>query len=204
MATRRARPKTKAGTKGRKATTGPKGTTPRKPPARTQRGGAASTRARAKAGSRAARRNEAARRVEPDSRATELPVTFEPPGGLEAERQLEGAAHLRSGVAREAAEQAPPLRVVHRSAAEPSTEPPPAPAGHPEDGAFAWAQEKDTLERDAARERDRLRDETPWADERGDLPGAASMGIELAIGALRLARALATAPIRIGLAFLRR
>jgi hypothetical protein len=37
-----------------------------------------------------------------------------------------------------------------------------------------------------------------------ELPGAASIGLELAIGALRLVRTMATAPLRIGLAFLRR
>jgi hypothetical protein len=37
-----------------------------------------------------------------------------------------------------------------------------------------------------------------------ELPGVARLGLELAVGTLRLARAVATAPFRIGLAFLRR
>jgi hypothetical protein len=40
-------------------------------------------------------------------------------------------------------------------------------------------------------------------DER-DLPGAATIGLELALGTLRLVRAVAAAPVRIGLALLRR
>jgi hypothetical protein len=35
------------------------------------------------------------------------------------------------------------------------------------------------------------------------LPGLSAIGVELALGALRLARTIATAPLRIGLAFLR-
>jgi hypothetical protein len=37
-----------------------------------------------------------------------------------------------------------------------------------------------------------------------ELPGAAAIALELAIGALRLVRSLAFAPLRLGLAFLRR
>lgn len=37
-----------------------------------------------------------------------------------------------------------------------------------------------------------------------ELPGAASIGLELAVGALRLVGSMAAAPLRIGLAFLRR
>ena len=35
------------------------------------------------------------------------------------------------------------------------------------------------------------------------LPGLSAIGIELALGALRLARTIATAPLRLGIAFLR-
>lgn len=40
-------------------------------------------------------------------------------------------------------------------------------------------------------------------EEARDLPGAASLGLELAVGALRLVGSMATAPLRLGLAFLR-
>ncbi len=41
-------------------------------------------------------------------------------------------------------------------------------------------------------------------DARSGLPGLGAMGVEIAVGAFRIARAVATAPLRIGLAFLRR
>lgn len=51
----------------------------------------------------------------------------------------------------------------------------------------------------------RRRDEAArWHEEERELPGAATIGFELALGALRLVRSMATAPLRIGLAFLRR
>ena len=45
--------------------------------------------------------------------------------------------------------------------------------------------------------------EAEGREEERNLPGAASMGLELAVGALRLVGAMVTAPVRIGLAFLR-
>lgn len=63
----------------------------------------------------------------------------------------------------------------------------------PESAAEQLGAHRDQVE-EAAREREAAR----------DLPGVAQLGLELAVGALRLTRALATAPFRIGLAFLRR
>jgi hypothetical protein len=41
------------------------------------------------------------------------------------------------------------------------------------------------------------------AEAQRDLPGVGAIALEIALGALRLARTLLTAPLRIGLAFLR-
>lgn len=54
------------------------------------------------------------------------------------------------------------------------------------------------------RERDeRDADAQRMEDQRGVLPGIWALGVELAVGAFRIARAVATAPLRIGLALLR-
>jgi hypothetical protein len=52
--------------------------------------------------------------------------------------------------------------------------------------------------------REEMEEASRRREEERDLPGAATLGLELAVGALRLVRAVATAPVRLGLAFLRR
>ncbi len=75
------------------------------------------------------------------------------------------------------------------------------------EAAAASAAEDLQLRADAAseelgRRREAMEAEAGRREDERDVPGMATIGLELAVGALRLARAVATAPIRIGLAFL--
>jgi hypothetical protein len=55
----------------------------------------------------------------------------------------------------------------------------------------------------ARRREDAEREAAAHADRPEEIPGLGGIGLELTIAALRLARTLVTAPLRIGLAFLR-
>jgi hypothetical protein len=71
----------------------------------------------------------------------------------------------------------------------------------------ARAARESTRAAAAAAELERRREEEEAlraAEERGGLPGIGGMALELLLGGMRLARAIATAPLRIGLAFLER
>lgn len=52
--------------------------------------------------------------------------------------------------------------------------------------------------------REQMEEAARRQEEARDLPGAATLGLELAVGALRLVGSMATAPLRLGLALLRR
>jgi hypothetical protein len=52
--------------------------------------------------------------------------------------------------------------------------------------------------------REQMEDAARRHEQARQLPGPAALGLELAVGALRLVRSMATAPLRIGLALLRR
>ncbi len=97
-----------------------------------------------------------------------------------------------------------PVRASHLRAVEPT---PDAEAVEPAGGPTAAGEEADARRRaDAQAELSRRREATVEerpADGAGELPGLKEIGIELAIGALRLARTIATAPLRLGLALLR-
>jgi hypothetical protein len=67
------------------------------------------------------------------------------------------------------------------------------------DGATAREAQAELSRRRRAAEREAA----AHADRPEDIPGFRDIGVELALGALRLARTLVTAPLRIGLAFLR-
>jgi len=66
----------------------------------------------------------------------------------------------------------------------------------------ADARRRTEAQADLSRRREATVEERP-ADGAGEFPGLKEIGIELAIGALRLARTIATAPLRLGLALLR-
>ncbi len=70
----------------------------------------------------------------------------------------------------------------------------------PEHAADQLGAHREQMEEAARRGEEAARRE----EEARELPGAAALGLELAIGALRLVRSLAFAPLRLGLAFLRR
>jgi hypothetical protein len=55
----------------------------------------------------------------------------------------------------------------------------------------------------ARRREDAEREAAAYADRPEEIPGLGGIGLELTIAALRLARTLVTAPLRIALAFLR-
>lgn len=55
-----------------------------------------------------------------------------------------------------------------------------------------------------SRHREQMEEAARQREDSRELPGPVSIGLELAVGALRLARAVVSAPFRIGLALLRR
>jgi len=106
--------------------------------------------------------------------------------------------------AQEVLERAPEVRASHLRAVEPT---PDTEAAEPAGGSTAAGEEADARRRaEAQAELSRRREATVEArpaDGAGEFPGLKEIGIELAIGALRLARTIATAPLRLGLALLR-
>lgn len=179
MATRRKTTKGKAG-HGRTAR--------RKAPA-----GKASQARRQRAGTRRARGAAAAREVRAHEDRVDLAATESAPRELPPLRLAEpslaeeatGGAEARDRD-REAAELARHIEETVGSA-QGTLRPGPA------DAAAQLRRHREEME-EAARAREVAR----------ELPGAASLGLELAVGALRLVRTMATAPLRIGLALLRR
>jgi len=150
----------------------------RKSTATRRRSGArpSSPRGAARAGTREARPEQAAHQVQ-----------------VELERTPEvRASHLR------AVEPAPEVELAERTGG-------PAAASEGSD-----AQRRAQAEAELGRRREaagRLRSAEAGAASHGDaeglLPGLSAIGVELALGALRLARTVATAPLRVGLALLR-
>jgi hypothetical protein len=70
-----------------------------------------------------------------------------------------------------------------------------------ESGAVEAVRRTEAAEAELARRREEA--EAYRANGEEGFPGLSAIGIELALGAMRLARTIATAPLRIGLAFLR-
>jgi hypothetical protein len=153
----------------------------------------------ARAGARQARREEAALEVQrsgPRLVAADQDQRTASPEQANAERWREGS----SGV--------PTFAQAASSEGEGGPDGgPPVPAGRREstwggDGAAA----PDRARREAGEELARWREQAEAARRRAgerELPGFTEIGMEIALGALRLARTVLTAPLRIGLAFLR-
>lgn len=137
----------------------------------------------------AARRRTNAKRSSPPRGARE--------GALEA-RPEEAARHVEPQAERPAE-----VRTLHVAAvSEPSGK-----AAEPADRQTVAGEEPDARRRAEAeaelgRRREAADAASRWNGE-GDLPGLSAIGVELALGAMRLARTVATAPLRMVLALLR-
>ena len=120
-------------------------------------------------------------RERPSLRLAEPPRVEPMPGGDTAVQ----AAALDVGTAVEAAEMARRIEAAAGSAMD------------------DLRRRTEAASRELSLRREEREAEARPRDEERILPGAASMGLELAVGALRLVGAMVTAPVRIGLAFLR-
>jgi hypothetical protein len=152
----------------------------------------------ARAGARQARREEAALEVQrsgPRLVAAEQDQDTTPPEQGNVERWREGSPGIPSFAQAASSEGGGPDGG------------PAVPTGREEstwsgDGAAA----ADSARREAGEELARWREQAEAARRRAgerELPGFTEIGMEIALGALRLARTILTAPLRIGLAFLR-
>ncbi|HEX9400498.1 MAG TPA: hypothetical protein VF912_10340 [Anaeromyxobacter sp.] len=179
MATRRQRAKGAAGGKrtASRRTANRTAGTKRRPAARRGR------KASSGAGTREARAAEAARNIE--SAAREPPVFLVAEPAREEAREAEQASGVESADRAEAAALARAAAVAAEAAEE------------------QLRSRVAAASRELGRRREDAQAEGRRMEDARELPGMSAFAMELAIGALRLVRTILTAPLRIGLAFLR-